>query len=112
MHSDINLIENLIEIIESIVLTIFGILSIILFFKIWGMTNNIKDIKRLLGNSEETKRNKSRSKFSIGDMVTAKSYNGIMEIIDIYNDGTYNCIDVKSNEIVGVFKENELTKKK
>ncbi len=108
MHSDINLIE-------SIVLIIFGILCIILFFKIWGMTNNVKDIKRLLGlleNSEETKRNKSRSKFSIGDMVTAESYNGIMEIIDIYNDGSYNCIDVKSNEIVGVFKENELTKKK
>ena len=108
MHSDINFIE-------SIVLIIFGILGIILFFKIWGMTNNVKDIKRILGlleNSEETKRNKSRSKFSIGDMVTTKSYNGIMEIIDIYDDGSYNCIDVNSNEIVGVFKENELTKKK
>ena len=105
MHSDINFIE-------SIVLTIFGILGIILFFKIWGMTNNVKVIKRLLENSEETKKNKSRGKFNIGDMVMAKSYNGIMEIIDIYDDGSYNCIDVKSNEIVGVFKENELTKKK
>ena len=35
-----------------------------------------------------------------------------MEIVDIYDDGSYNCIDVNSNEIVGAFKENELTKKK
>lgn len=28
----------------SIILLIFGILQIILFFKIWGMTNNIKEL--------------------------------------------------------------------
>ena len=105
MEADINFIE-------SIVLTIFGILSIILFFKLWGMTNDVKAIKRILENSEETKKNKTRSKFNIGDQVTAKTYNGVMEIIDIYEDGSYNCIDVATNEIVGAFKENELTKKK
>lgn len=29
----------------SIIFVVFGILQIILFFKIWGMTNDIKDIR-------------------------------------------------------------------
>ena len=100
----------------GILVIIFGILNIILFFKIWGMTNNVSEIKRILKDANETKKelkkNKTKSKFNIGDQVTALSYNSILEVIDIYNDGTYNCIDVKTNEIVGAFKENELTKKK
>lgn len=95
-----------------IILCISGVLNVLLFFKIWGMTDNIKDIKRLLEDSKERKNNKTKSKFSVGDNVIAKSYNGVLEIIDIYEDGSYNCIDVNSNEIVGSFKENELTKKK
>lgn len=30
----------------TIVLIVFGVLQIILFFKMWGMTNNVKEIKR------------------------------------------------------------------
>lgn len=40
----------------SVVLLIFSILKIILFFKIWGMTNNVKNITRRIGfpyNKEE-----------------------------------------------------------
>lgn len=32
----------------SIILIVFGILQIILFFKIWGMTNDTDKIKRML----------------------------------------------------------------
>ncbi len=32
----------------SIILIVFGILQIILFFKIWGMTNDTDQIKRML----------------------------------------------------------------
>lgn len=31
--------------IVSIIIIVFGILQIILFFKIWGMTNDISEIK-------------------------------------------------------------------
>lgn len=31
----------------SVILIIFGVLQIILFFKIWGMTNNVKELKDL-----------------------------------------------------------------
>ena len=32
----------------SIVIIVFGILQIILFFKLWGMTNDVKKIKSSL----------------------------------------------------------------
>ena len=31
----------------SIILIVFGILQIILFFKVWGMTNDVKKIKEI-----------------------------------------------------------------
>lgn len=36
----------------SIVIIVFGILQIILFFKIWGMTNNVSKIETALSRSE------------------------------------------------------------
>lgn len=35
---------------------IFGILQIILFFKVWGMTNNVRWIKRHLGKEDDQQR--------------------------------------------------------
>lgn len=32
----------------SIIIIVFGILQIILFFKIWGMTNDVREIKNML----------------------------------------------------------------
>lgn len=31
--------------IVSIIIIVFGILQIILFFKLWGMTNNVSEMK-------------------------------------------------------------------
>ena len=36
----------------TIVLLIFGVLQIILFFKVWGMTNNIKRIWKKIDNKD------------------------------------------------------------
>ena len=36
----------------SIVLLVFGVLQIILFFKVWGMTNNVQKIKEQLCAAE------------------------------------------------------------
>lgn len=43
-----------ITIILSIVLLMFSILQIILFFKLWEMTNDVKDIKTALLKGNET----------------------------------------------------------
>lgn len=40
--------ENMISFV-SVVIIIFGILQIILFFKIWGMTNNVQRINNKVG---------------------------------------------------------------
>lgn len=40
----------------TIVLLIFGVLQIILFFKIWGMTNDIREIRNKYLKNEDEKR--------------------------------------------------------
>lgn len=40
----------------TIILLIFGVLQIILFFKVWGMTNDIKEIRNKYLKDEDEKR--------------------------------------------------------
>lgn len=40
----------------TIILLIFGVLQIILFFKVWGMTNDIKEIRNKYLKDEDDKR--------------------------------------------------------
>lgn len=41
----------------TIILLIFGLLQIILFFKVWGMTNDIKEIRnKYLKDEDENRR--------------------------------------------------------
>lgn len=42
----------------TIILLIFGILQIILFFKVWGMTNDIKEIRNKYLKDEDEKQRK------------------------------------------------------
>lgn len=45
------IMENML-LVTSIVIIAFGILQIILFFKIWGMTNDVRKLgKNIIGNS-------------------------------------------------------------
>ena len=43
----------------TIILLIFGVLQIILFFKVWGMTNDIKDIRNKHLKDEDEKQRKN-----------------------------------------------------
>ena len=40
----------------TIILLIFGVLQIILFYKVWGMTNDIKEIRNKYLKAEDEKR--------------------------------------------------------
>lgn len=42
----------------TIILLIFGILQIILFFKVWGMTNDIREIRDKYLKDEDERRRK------------------------------------------------------
>ena len=96
-----------ISIIEAIILIAFGILNIILFFKIWQMTNNVKEIMTTLKSVQE----KQSIKYSIGEHVFTPIRKGTLEIIEVLDNGSYRCKDVETDKNVGVYKEYELIKK-
>ena len=93
--------------IGKIIFITIVVLNVILFFKIWGMTSNVKEIVKMMKEAKATK----SFKYSKGEHVTTVMHKGVMEIIDIYDDGSYYCKDVETDKIVGVFKESELIKK-
>ena len=45
----------------TIILLIFGVLQIILFFKVWGMTNDIKDIRNKYSKTRMRNKEKTQS---------------------------------------------------
>lgn len=82
----------------SIIAIVFGVLQIILFFKIWGMTNNVKELRdhiikggkqKVVSNENSTKRNvvdetleydKRIDSLGVGDKVILKSTGQKVEI--------------------------------
>ena len=67
---------------------LFAVLQIVLFFKIWGMTNDIREIKEKYLSSTDPKKSVSLSnnqptEFSIGELV--------VEIKTNKQDGKYSC---------------------
>lgn len=81
------------ELITGLIIVVFGVLQIILFFKIWGMTNDVKRMAYYLERMSDTfnRNNKATMKiegdgiatvatqnidgFSIGDLVVDKNDN-------------------------------------
>lgn len=111
----------------SIVLIVFGVLQIILFFKMWGMTNDVSKIKDLLEmritkenagsiNSEtDIKPSKEKVKITlpndlnIGDDVIRLS-DGKNMIVDSIDDGQYFCKG-SSTEGCSYYRREEIEKK-
>ncbi len=63
----------------SIVIIVFGILQIILFFKLWGMTNDVKKIRKAISP------NKSEDSININETSVTPSD---IEIIDNFGSIT------------------------
>ena len=77
-----------------LIIFIFGILQLILFFKIWGMTNDIREIKEKYLSSTDPKKSISpaqSTEFSIGELVVEIKTNKQMRIKEITQDGKYSC---------------------
>ncbi len=110
----------LFEVLLIILGIIWSILGIILFFKVWGMTNDIKKIKNYLLHSQALKKkisspvpqevvlSKERN-IKRGDVVI-NLRNGKEIIADEINeDGSFVCyID---NKYTGIFQSNEIATK-
>ena len=122
---------NFIILIVSIV---FGILQIILFFKIWGMTNDIAEMnarfKSICPTEEEKKINALIEKqnttnntntgaiydakeYNVGDNIIYEPMNRKMIIKEITEDGLLVCISYKANgkeEYEGTYKPEQVKK--
>lgn len=96
----------------SIILAAFGILQIILFFKLWGMTNDVKEMKNMMrsySNKMKTPIENTERKNGIlekdalvVDLKTEKQ----MKISELLANGKYKCY---SNSMhVGDFAPSEI----
>lgn len=104
--------EGLLNLV-SIIIIVFGILQIILFFKLWGMTNDIKDIKNKYLNISE-KKSANDVEFSaeggeiqIGMLVENVKTGKQMKIKEI-KDGKYSCYDNTGIAFEGNFDKSEI----
>lgn len=91
---------NTILFITSFIMIVFGVLQIILFFKVWGMTNDVKQIKNGLPHAPNNV-SPAKIEIAIGNVDKAKELIKREFIIDLYD--TYkNAVDAewgKSNFI-------------
>ena len=67
----------------SIVIIVFGILQIILFFKLWGMTNDVKKIRKSLPNVSSDL-SPDKMEFIIGNTDKAKEMLKKEFVLDVY----------------------------
>ena len=75
------------EVIITIILVTFGILQIILFFKLWGMTNNVADIKKLLSVRLKT------SSSNVDTATTIEGWGWDKNITDLEKNKAIDLID-------------------
>ena len=109
-----------ISIILWIILLAFGILQIILFFKIWGMTDNVKQILILISERIPERKMKqlplsptpdatpeTESPWRIGCHVVRLATEEQMTIISLNSNGTFLC-EKAGGLIAGSFRRDEL----
>lgn len=97
------------DIFIALLVVVWAILQIILFFKIWGMTNNVAKILDILKNPKGDVMNEvsQGSRLEVGDVVYIIPKNKLSTIISI-NDGKIECASMNGNFYDGVFSINEL----
>jgi len=120
------------DFILSLVIIVFGILQIILFFKIWGMTNNIAEItdiikryqydhnkpnveatnQSVLENENKTETGTQKpvrtSKFIENQLVVKISTKEQMRILKVLDDKKYACVYNPSKRDAGIYSEYEI----
>lgn len=101
------------QIIIGLFAFIFALLQIILFFKIWEMTNDIKAIKNKYLSSGQNKNDSyapiiNSAGFNIGDLVINATTGTQMRIKEITEDGKYSCYTGGGTSHEGDFLESEI----
>jgi hypothetical protein len=104
-----------IDILVSVIIVIFGILQIVLFFKIWGMTNNIFEIKELIKKysyeekvSQKQQKTTTKTDIQIEDLVIELKSKRQLIVVDITEDGRFQCKTPEGIAPIGFFERNEI----
>ena len=96
-----------------IVYVVSCILGITLFFKVWGMTNNVSRILELLENNYTKKEHRHVGvpcdKFKIGDKVVIIKTGKVTFVTEVNGD-MYECASNNGTFYDGVYKAEELHK--
>ena len=90
---------------------LFAVLQIVLFFKIWGMTNDIREIKERYLSSTASPKKKiptQPTEFNIGELVVEIKTNKQMRIKEITEDGKYSCYTGGGASHEGDFTTSEI----
>lgn len=92
---------------------VFGILQIILFFKIWGMTNNVNEIKNIIRwyiKEQDAKQPivESESDIRVEDLVVELKNERQLKVVAITNDGKFQCILPGGISPIGIFNRDEI----
>ena len=97
------------ELVTAMILLVFAVLQIILFFKIWGMTNDVKTIKDSL-LAKDLSYHKTpptnSSLLNIGDLVVNKE--GKQMRIKEIQDGKYACYTNGGTHFEGLYEESDI----
>lgn len=98
-----------------IIILVVGILQIILFFKLWGMTNNISEIKELIKKHSIEERTSPKQQkaipktdIQIEDLVVEIKSKRQLKVVDITEDGRLQCKAPGGIAPVGFFKRDEI----
>lgn len=91
---------------------IWSILCLILFFKVWGMCNNVAKILKELTKPKGDSFNEvsPANKLNVGDVVYIKPKGKESVIVDII-DGQYECSSNNKNFYDGIFDRKDLIKR-
>ena len=88
------------EILLAILTIVWCILCIILFFKLWGMCNNVSTIKNILQKKYIDSISSEAEKLE-----TQHTENMKVEILDKDDDDVYKCISIKDGQIYYFIKD-------
>lgn len=89
------------ETILTLVIFVFGVLQIILFFKIWGMTNDVKTITYYLKLMQNKQRN-TMTDMLLNEVVEECNIAGfeVGDLVVDKNDVQWRIIELKGNSVV------------
>ena len=99
--------------IGYLILLVFGLLNVILFFKILGMCNDVSRIHAMLydrfyGEKEKASALES-NKFKVGDKVVILKSGKVTTVVGIEGDKV-ECKSENGDSYCGVFNSSELNK--